>query len=438
LVEKFKVNKLIARIDRCQFQSADSTIGIDQNLYYFRGSINKLTHASRHLLFFKEIHGKSSIRKILLLLFLFVLSSSLYSTVFAQQKDFEGIMTYKIEIQSKSDLISNRAIMNMLATGNTMTIAIKHGNYRQTSGITDSYFISKDQKVYLRFKGVDTLYFLDYNSDTTAVTQVSKSDEKRNLVGVECKLLIVKLGSIIRKYYYAPSIYMNPDYDKDNAIGRYDVFAKETSSLYLGFEEENKSYSLSENCVRVQPSAVNDSVFDLPALPRKKFSAEELVVQPEFTRNGGWEKYAGANLDGKIAAKYLKIPKGEESVSQQVIVMFLVNENGKVVSAEVINKKEVHPKLAAEALRVVNESPLWKPATFFGGKITYWVKAPITFEVTKQKVFLPYIAAASSKGKNSSPCTGFITCADIDRDHNYREYETLHLLCPDRAKSNMI
>ena len=175
-------------------------------------SINSLMQVATYS-FSKRSTGKSSLRKILLLLFLFILSSSLYSTVFAQQKDFEGIMTYKIEIQSKSELISNRAIMNMLATGNTMTIAIKHGNYRQTSGITDSYFISKDQKVYLRFKGVDTLYFLDYNSDTTAVTQVSKSDEKRILVGVECKLLIVKLGSITRKYYYAPSIYMNPDYE---------------------------------------------------------------------------------------------------------------------------------------------------------------------------------------------------------------------------------
>jgi Gram-negative bacterial TonB protein C-terminal len=226
------------------------------------------------------------------------------------------------------------------------------------------------------------LYYLDYNSDTTAVTLVSRSDEKRTIAGVECKLLNVKLGTTTRKYFYAPSLYMNPDYDKNNTIGRYDVFAKEASSLYLGFEEENKSYSLVENCVRLQQTAVNDSVFNLPDLPRTKFSAEELVVKPEFARAGGWEKYAAANLDGKVAAKYLKVPKGEQMVSQQVIVMFLVNENGKVVSAEVINKKEVHPKLAEEALRVINESPLWKPATFFGGKITWWVKAPITFEVT--------------------------------------------------------
>lgn len=311
-----------------------------------------------------------------------LLFNALCLTVFAQQKDFEGVMTYRVEVQSKSELISNRAIMNLLATGNTMTIAIKHGNYRQTSGVTDSYFISRDQKVYLKFKGVDTLYYLDYDSDTTAVTQVSKSEEKRNIAGVECKLLTIKLGSITRKYFYSPGIYMNPDYDKNNTIGRYDVFARETSSLYLGFEEENKSYSLAENCVRMQQAAVNDSVFNLPDLPRKKFSAEELVVKPEFARSGGWEKYAAANLDGKVAAKYLKVPKGEQMVSQQVIVMFLVNENGKVVSAEVINKKEVHPKLAEEALRVVNESPLWQPATFVGGKITWWVKAPITFEVT--------------------------------------------------------
>lgn len=301
----------------------------------------------------------------------------------AQQKDFEGIMTYKVDLQSKSEAISNRAFMNMLAMGNNITIIIKHGNYRQTSGITESYFITKDQKVYLRFRGVDTLYYLDYNFDTTAVTQVSKSNEKMNLAGMECKLLTVKLGSVTRKYYYAPSLYMNPEYDKNNTIGRYDVFAKETSSLYLGFNEENKSYSLSQNCIRVQQTAINDTVFDLPLLPRKKFAAEELVVQPEFLKAGGWEKYVRANLNSEVAAKYLRIPKGEEVVSQQVVVMFLINENGKVATAEVINKKEVNPKLVEEALRVVNESPLWKPATFFGAKIPYWVKAPITFQVTK-------------------------------------------------------
>jgi len=111
---------------------------------------------------------------------------------------------------------------------------------------------------------------------------------------------------------------------------------------------------------------------------------EDLIIPPEFTRTGGWQKYLQANLNGQLASKYIKIPKGEETGSQQIMVRFLVNEYGRVSSAEVLNKKEVNAKLAEEALRVVNESPTWKPATFLGEKIIFWFKLPITFQVSKQ------------------------------------------------------
>ncbi|TMI78108.1 MAG: TonB family protein, partial [Bacteroidetes bacterium] len=101
-------------------------------------------------------------------------------------------------------------------------------------------------------------------------------------------------------------------------------------------------------------------------------------------RAGGWTKYLQMNLNGQLASKYLRIPKGEQSVSQQVMVKFLINEYGKVSNVEVLNKKEVHPKLAEEAVRVLNESPPWKPATFLGERTIFWLQMPITFEVDKQ------------------------------------------------------
>ena len=52
-----------------------------------------------------------------------------------------------------------------------------------------------------------------------------------------------------------------------------------------------------------------------------------------------------------VMSKYINIPKGEESASQTVYVKFLVNEYGRVSNAFVENEKEVHRKLAEEALR---------------------------------------------------------------------------------------
>lgn len=306
-------------------------------------------------------------------------------TISAQQKEFEGIIFYKTELRSKSEVLSDKVLKSIAAFGNNKTVYVKQGNYKQISGKCTTYYISKNQKVYYHFNSLDTLYYLDYTSDTTVVTNVSKSEEKRNIAGFECKSITIQSGDAIRKYYYSPVLYMNPEYDKNNRIGRFDVFAKETSSLYLDFSEENKIYSLSENCTRLQQTEVADNVFELPALPQKKFVIEELINPPEFMRTGGWTKYLETNINNELGSKYINIPKGEEVASQTVYIRFLVNEYGRVSKAVVENEKEVHRKLAEEALRLVNASPTWKPATIYGSEKTiYWLRVPITFQVAKK------------------------------------------------------
>ncbi len=307
----------------------------------------------------------------------FVLFSSGLS---AQQKDFEGIIYYTVSLTSKSDLFSEKVLKTMLGMSNNYLVWIKQGNYRQSSDINDIYYLTKEQRVYIRFKKLDTLYYLEYNSDTSEVKKISHPNEKSNIAGLDCKLLSIRLNNSNIKYYYSPSLYMNPEYDKNNTIGHYDIFAKETSSLYLQWEEETIAYIITATCSHLKQTAVPDSIFQLPSFPKKKFSPDELTIPPEFTRPGGWAGYLQKSINPEITNHYLKIPPGTDSASQTVMVRFLVNEFGRVTYAEVENKKEVHPKLAEEALRVVNASPTWKPATIYGGeKAFYWLREPITF-----------------------------------------------------------
>ena len=112
-------------------------------------------------------------------------------------------------------------------------------------------------------------------------------------------------------------------------------------------------------------------------------SLEELLQPAVFKRTGGWLNYLTNNIDGSIGAKYIKIPKGEKQASQSVMVRFMVNERGVVINAGVLNKNEVHSKLAEEALRVVTSSPPWTPAILYGEKIIYWQKQEITFQASK-------------------------------------------------------
>jgi hypothetical protein len=315
----------------------------------------------------------------------FVLVSTILAmTMAAQPKDFEGSIVYKVDVRSKVEGVGDKAWKNMLALGDSMTVLIKQGNYRQSNGITDIYFIAKDEKAYFTFKGIDTLFYLDYSSDTSAVLDISRSEEKKNIAGFECKPITIRTKATTWKYYYSLSLYMNPEYDKNNRIGRYDVFAKETSSLYLASLEENEYYTASYTCTRLQQSPVERNVFELPKLPQKIFSAASITTQPTFAGRGGFIKYLQLNLDATIGAKYIKIPKGEESATQTAIVAFMINERGRVMNVKLMNKGEVHPKLAEEAIRVVSASPVWVPATVLGEKTIFWYKQLITFETSRK------------------------------------------------------
>jgi TonB family protein len=128
---------------------------------------------------------------------------------------------------------------------------------------------------------------------------------------------------------------------------------------------------------------IDDHIFDLPNLPVKKYTQEGLRTSARFPgKEGAWLKYLQSNLDSKVGAKYLKFPKGQTEASQEVIVAFIVNEDGTVSNIQAVNKSEVHPKLAEEAIRVVRDSPRWVPATLYGEKVQGSIRQPIVFKVT--------------------------------------------------------
>jgi hypothetical protein len=327
---------------------------------------------------FRKYHNHCPMRKLMLA----VVAIFFCILLFAQQKEFEGTIVYKVDVRSKTEGFSDRDWKRVLLFGDSVTVAIKQGNYKQSSELAETYSIYKDKRAYVRLKGIDTLYYLDYSFDTSTVTGVEKPEGKKTIAGLECKPIIIRTGKSVKTYYYAPALYMNPEYDKDNRIGRYDVFANETSSLPLSLNDENDAYSLIQNCTRWQEKKIDENIFTLPPLPQKQFSYEALWTPPRF-RGSSWTKYLQANIKAELGAKYIKIPKGESSATQMVNVSFVIDSKGKVINTKVLNKEEVHPKLAEEALRVVSESPLWTPSNLLGEKIAYRLTQPIIFQATK-------------------------------------------------------
>ncbi len=303
--------------------------------------------------------------------------------LFAQTTDFEGIIDYNVSAKGRYNDISEKDIMRSLLESGQTTVMVRKGNYRYFSSIKDTWVINFERRVYYRFSGIDTLYFREFKDDTSNVLGAERGTEEKNIAGYNCKRITFYTTSGKHEYYYAPDLYNNPEYDKDIRIGRIDAFVKETSSMWLSHKVETDNYSLTSTAARVERKKIEDSAFVLPRLPVKKFTAEAILKEPVFFRAGGWIKYISTNVNADIGAKYLKIPKKETSATQTVYVGFMINKEGKVVNATVMNQKAVHPKLADEALRVVSSSPDWRPATLFGEKTISFRIQPITFSVTK-------------------------------------------------------
>jgi protein TonB len=98
----------------------------------------------------------------------------------------------------------------------------------------------------------------------------------------------------------------------------------------------------------------------------------------------GWRRYVEANLKSQLASKYIKLKKEQQEATQTARVQFIVDKSGNISNVEVVNATEVHPKLAAEAVRVIKEGPKWQPAVQNGKNVLYQAVQYITFLVTRE------------------------------------------------------
>ena len=109
-------------------------------------------------------------------------------------------------------------------------------------------------------------------------------------------------------------------------------------------------------------------------------------VEKEATFPGGsegWSKYLRENLNANLGNKYIRIKQNERVAQQMIKLQFIVNKDGKVSDVVALPNKDNHPKLAAEAVRVIKEGPDWIPAEQNNRKVTYLATQYITFQVMR-------------------------------------------------------
>jgi TonB family protein len=123
----------------------------------------------------------------------------------------------------------------------------------------------------------------------------------------------------------------------------------------------------------------------------EKYSNGKLIDGFCFTKSGSDTTYFPeeemAEFPGKQEALYkfiaqnVKYPKEciENEIEGRVFVKFVIDLKGNIINSEII--RSVHPLLDAEALRVVNSMPLWKPAMMEGKPVKIEFNLPISFKL---------------------------------------------------------
>ena len=86
-----------------------------------------------------------------------------------------------------------------------------------------------------------------------------------------------------------------------------------------------------------------------------------------------------STLDGYIQDN-IKYPASamENGIEGKVVIQFIINENGEVEGATVLSKPLGYG-IEEEALRVVNDMPIWIPGKVKGKKVKVYRQLPIVF-----------------------------------------------------------
>lgn len=157
---------------------------------------------------------------------------------------------------------------------------------------------------------------------------------------------------------------------KSDADGDISVNGKKVSKIMVNGEEvDEKTMAMIRELIASQQGDANIEIVD---------SDEDQVFmvvedQPEYP--GGTEallEYLRTNINYPESCK-------EKKIQGRVLVSFVVEKNGSISSAEVV--KSVDPELDAEALRVVNMMPAWKPGKQRGEEVRVKFTVPVNFRL---------------------------------------------------------
>jgi hypothetical protein len=174
--------------------------------------------------------------------------------------NFEGRINYEIKYQLKDSIAFEYL-------GNVANVYIKNGNYRQdypnSTYIRKLIYNQESNSCYYLLVEKNQILKYDYSNLGDTLINISKSDVITDVLNIKCKSITFKFKKSTITYFYNSSYSINPvDFEK-HIYGSYNIYAKETKSIYLKSIISDEFSTITLTAQEINIEKLDDKIFNL-------------------------------------------------------------------------------------------------------------------------------------------------------------------------------
>lgn len=191
---------------------------------------------------------------------------------FGQSNTFSGKIVYEYQFLNP-------------ATGQDITSTLKQyfgqeqhyyanaSNYKayDENGQLRQLYNSDTNTYYYLNPSSSQLMKLDATNQTSKVVSVEHFKETQQILGRECKKLVIKTVADETIYWYSPKIKVNPKNFKDHNIGNWNTYIKESKgALPLKFTVKSQNYTWIATATEIEAESLTNQDFQIANEIEKK------------------------------------------------------------------------------------------------------------------------------------------------------------------------
>jgi hypothetical protein len=195
-----------------------------------------------------------------------LLSLLLLLTSAVTAQSFEGKVVFANKYQSRMAGATDEQFNSMM--GPVQEYFVKGGSYRITSNGTffqSQLYVPSENRLYNKMSNSPSYFWIDGASNPDEVMKAEINKGVVTVLGHLCDEIILTCKSGIQKYYFSPKFLINAKLYEKHKFGNWFEYLSRANAVPLKIYIENQQFSVESIATSIEPMALNDSDFKLPA-----------------------------------------------------------------------------------------------------------------------------------------------------------------------------